>query len=92
MIVSFGDSATRDVFVGQCPRRWLNIRAAASRRLALLHRAEKLEELRVPPSNRLKPLKGDRAGWYSIRINDQYRICFVWRNGHSHDVLIVDYH
>jgi proteic killer suppression protein len=57
-----------------------------------LHRALRLGDLRVPPGNQLEALKGDRAGTYSIRINDQFRICFVWRDGDAHDVEIVDYH
>ena len=57
-----------------------------------LHRARTLEDLRVPPGNRLESLKGDRSGAYSIRINDQWRICFAWRDGDAYDVEIVDYH
>ena len=58
----------------------------------MLHRATVLQDLRVPPGNHLEPLKGDRQGQYSIRINDQYRICFKWRSGDAYDVEIVDYH
>jgi len=58
----------------------------------MLHRAVNLQDLRVPPANRLERLKGDRKGQYSIRINDQWRICFVWEGGHAFDVDIVDYH
>ncbi len=58
----------------------------------MLDAATRLEDLRVPPNNRLEALKGDRAGQYSIRINDQWRLCFVWRNSAAHDVEIVDYH
>jgi toxin HigB-1 len=57
-----------------------------------LHRALRLDDLRVPPGNQLERLRGDRAGAYSIRINDQWRICFAWRDGDAHDVEIVDYH
>ena len=57
-----------------------------------LDQARRLEDLREPPGNKLEPLKGDRAGTFSIRINDQWRICFGWRNGDAHDVEIVDYH
>jgi len=60
--------------------------------LLYLHAARKLEDLRVPPGNRLEALKGDRTGEYSIRINDQWRICFVWHGGEAHEVEIVDYH
>jgi len=68
------------------------IERVARRKLLYLHAARRLEELRVPPGNRLEALKGGRAGQYSIRINDQWRICFVWGNGDAHDVEIVDYH
>jgi Plasmid maintenance system killer protein len=64
----------------------------ARRKLLYLHRALRLEDLRVPPGNQLELLKGDRAGTYSIRINDRWRICFSWREGDAHDVEIVDYH
>lgn len=68
------------------------IERVARRKLLYLHAAKRLEELRVPPGNRLEALKGDRAGQHSIRINDQWRICFVWRGGEAHDVEISDYH
>lgn len=92
MIVSFGDAPTRDLFLGKRCRRWVNIESVALRKLAMLHRARSLADLRLPPSNHLKPLKGDLSGLHSIRINDQYRLCFVWRDGHAHHVGIVDYH
>jgi len=58
----------------------------------MLHRAQTLQDLRVPPGNRLESLKGDRKGQYSIRVNDQFRICFAWRSGDAFEVEIVDYH
>ncbi len=64
----------------------------ARRKLLLLHRAKSLDDLRVPPGNRLETLRGNRKGQYSIRINDQWRICFVWAQGDARDVEIVDYH
>ena len=64
----------------------------AERKLTQLHAANSLEFLRMPPGNRLEALKGDRAGYYSIRINDQWRVCFSWQNGDVTDVEIVDYH
>ena len=64
----------------------------ALRKLTYLHAASRLEQLRVPPANRLEALKGDRAGQHSIRANDQFRICFRWRDGDAYDVEIVDYH
>ena len=62
------------------------------RKLGLIDAAEQLEDLRVPPGNRLEKLKGDRAGQHSIRVNDQWRICFRWKDGNAYDVEIVDYH
>jgi proteic killer suppression protein len=73
-------------------RRFQAIERPARRKLLYLHRALRLGDLRVPPGNQIEALKGDRAGTYSIRINDQWRICFVWRDGDAHDVEIVDYH
>jgi len=68
------------------------LQRAALRKLLLLDAAETLQDLRVPPGNRLEKLAGDREGQYSIRINDQWRVCFCWENGNAHDVEIVDYH
>jgi proteic killer suppression protein len=70
----------------------LDIQQVALRKLRMLNRAETLQDLRVPPANRLERLVGDREGQYSIRVNDQWRICFVWQNGDALDVEIVDYH
>lgn len=92
MIRSFRDRDTLELFEGRCPRRWIAIRRVAERKLAQLDAAATLAFLRVPPGNRLETLKGDRAGQWSIRINDQWRVCFVWRDGHVWDVEIVDYH
>jgi len=92
MIQSFKCSATRSLFAGQPVPRFANIRHVAERKLQMLHRAVLLDDLRIPPNNRLEALKGDRKGQYSIRINDQWRVCFVWREGHAWDVEIVDYH
>ena len=69
-----------------------DIQRAALRKLRMLNRAVNLGDLRVPPANRLERLKGNRAGQYSIRINDQFRVCFNWRNDEAFDVEIVDYH
>ena len=69
-----------------------NIQQVALRKLRMLNNAQSLNDLRVPPANRLEPLMGDRIGQHSIRINDQYRICFVWSSGNALDVEIVDYH
>lgn len=92
MIRSFKCSDTASLFEDQRVRRFQSIERAARRKLLYLHRALRLEDLRVPPGNQLELLKGDRAGTYSIRINDQWRICFAWRDGDAHDVEIVDYH
>ncbi|MGN6482194.1 type II toxin-antitoxin system RelE/ParE family toxin [Luteibacter sp.] len=92
MIVSFADKDTGALFQGRCSRRWAPIGRIARRKLAQLHAAATLSFLAAPPGNRLELLKGDRAGQFSIRINDQFRICFRWDDGHAHAVEIVDYH
>lgn len=69
-----------------------DIRQTARRQLRVLNNVRSLDDLRAPPSNRLEALKGDRKGQHSIRINDQWRICFIWTDGDAHDVEIVDYH
>ncbi|PJA49784.1 MAG: excinuclease ABC subunit A, partial [Syntrophobacterales bacterium CG_4_9_14_3_um_filter_49_8] len=69
-----------------------NIQVVALRKLAMLNRAEKLEDLRIPPNNRLEQLKCDRVGQWSVRINDQWRVCFRFEGSHAYDVEIVDYH
>jgi proteic killer suppression protein len=70
----------------------MSIQRVAMRKLAMLHRAQRLDDLRIPTGNRLKALKGDFADYHSIRINDQFRVVFTWRDGNPHDVSIVDYH
>ena len=70
----------------------MNIEIVAMRKLAMLNRAGKLEDLRIPPGNRLEALKGRRSGQYSVRINDQFRVCFIWTAEGPKDVEIVDYH
>ena len=97
MIRTFADSGTEDVFDGKnsaaarrtCPR---SLWKAAYRKLDLLDSATEVNDLRIPPGNRLEALKGDRSGQHSIRINDQYRICFTWTDAGPEDVEIVDYH
>jgi len=91
-IQSFADSDTQALFEQKRVRRWVNIEAAALRKLAMLNRAGVLDDLRIPPGNRLEALRGDRRGQHSIRINDQWRVCFVWLDGHATQVEIVDYH
>ncbi|HLX62431.1 MAG TPA: type II toxin-antitoxin system RelE/ParE family toxin [Planctomycetota bacterium] len=92
MIKSFKDKDTANLFDGHCPRHWFAIRRVAERKLTQLHSARSLDFLRAPPGNRLEALAGDRAGQWSIRINDQWRICFRWEEGHALQVEIVDYH
>jgi proteic killer suppression protein len=92
MIVSFKDAETEALAGGQRVRRFVHIAAVARRKLRQLQIAGRLDDLRVPPGNRLEQLKGQRAGHYSIRINDQYRVCFRWTSAGPADVEIVDYH
>ena len=92
MIQSFRDKDTEALFEDRMVPRFRAIERVARRRLLYLHRAVRLEDLKVPPGNRLEALKGNRAGQHSIRINAQWRICFVWRNGDALNVEIVDYH
>lgn len=93
MIQSFADKETEKIWSGRRSSKLPNdIQAVALRKLRLLNQARVLEDLRVPPGNRLEALVGDRKGQHSIRINDQWRICFVWEKGGPADVEIVDYH
>jgi proteic killer suppression protein len=92
VIRSFSDRDTALLFADQLVPRFRMIERQARRKLLYLHRARTLQDLSVPPGNRLEALRGDRKGQHSIRINDQWRICFRWQNGDAHDVEIVDYH
>ena len=92
MIISFRDADTEALARGHRVKRFVNIEVVARRKLRQLEIAGRLDDLRIPPGNRLEPLKGDRAGQYSIRINDQFRICFLWTAAGAEDVEIVDYH
>ncbi len=93
MIQSFKDKEAEKIFRRQRSRKLPGgIQQAALRKLRMLNRALNITDLRVPPANRLEKLKGDRKDQYSIRINNQWRICFRWQNGDAYDVEIVDYH
>jgi len=93
VIVSFRDTDTQLLWdTGKSRRIPANIRVSAWKKLAILNAAVALNNLTVPPGNKLEALKNDRKGQHSIRVNDQYRVCFVWRDGNAHNVEIVDYH
>ena len=93
MIVSFSDPDTKLLWeTGKSRRIPANIRRSAWKKLAILNAAIELDNLKVPPGNRLEVLTKDRKGQHSIRVNDQYRVCFRWSEGNAHDVEIVDYH
>ena len=94
MIEGFRDGSARAIFEGREPGKGFptDLIRAARRKLIMLDSARTLDDLRSPPANRLEPLKGDRTGQHSIRINDQWRICCVWHEGRASDVEIVDYH
>ena len=96
MIESFGNALAEDLFDDKRTKATRSftakLRRAGRRKLLYLHYASELKDLRLPPGNRVKRLKGDWKGFHSIRINDQWRICFKWRDGHTESVEIVDYH
>ncbi len=93
MIRNFKDKEAQKVFEREHSRKLpSDIQQVALRKLRMLNRAETLQDLRVPPANRLESLVGDWEGQYSIRVNDQWRICFVWQDGDALDVEIIDYH
>ncbi len=92
MIKTFRCSDTEALSNGRRVKRFVNIESVARRKLRQLQIADRLEDLRVPPGNRLEALKGDRAGQHSLRVNDQFRVCFRWTAAGAEDVEIVDYH
>jgi proteic killer suppression protein len=96
VIEGFGNALAEDLFFDRRSRAVRSfpqeLHRAARRKLLYLHDAAALTDLRVPPGNRLEALRGDRQGFYSIRINDQWRVVFKWESGHAHEVAIIDYH
>ncbi|MEI6209547.1 MAG: type II toxin-antitoxin system RelE/ParE family toxin [Desulfuromonadales bacterium] len=92
MIKTFHCKNTQALFDGKCPRQFKAFARAAERKLQMLDDAYSIEDIRVPPGNRLETLHGDRKGQWSIRINDQWRLCFRLEDGNAFDVEIVDYH
>ena len=92
MIKSFKDKSTEALFGDENVPKLRNIERVARRKLLYLNQARTLDDLKVPPGNHLEALKGDRKGQHSIRINDQYRLCYVWRDGEAIEVEITDYH
>jgi proteic killer suppression protein len=92
VIKSFRCKDTEAMFGGSRVARFANIQTIAMRKLAMLNQAARLDDLRIPPGNRLEALRRDRAGQHSIRVNDQFRVCFRWTDAGPEDVEIVDYH
>jgi proteic killer suppression protein len=93
MVRSFGTKHTQEIWDGNQVRLIpVDVQHVARRKLRMINNAQSLQELRVPPNNRLEKLKGERAGQFSIRVNRQWRICFRWTDGDAHDVELVDYH
>ena len=92
MIKSFACEDTKNLYEKGKSRKFSSLLRVAGRKLAMLDAAMDIDDLRKPPANHLEALQGDRAGQYSIRINDQFRLCFEWKDGHAYRVEIVDYH
>jgi proteic killer suppression protein len=96
MITSFGDTATTDLYHGRATHRVRRfsptVKRLALRKLDILNAADRLDDLHEPPGNRLEALKGDLAGYHSIRVNDQWRLIFRWENNNAHEVSLMDYH
>ena len=93
MIKSFANKQTETVYLRECGKYFpAEVQQAALRKLRMLNNAKSIQDLRSPPGNRLEKLKGDRTGQHSIRINDRWRVCFVWRSDDAYEVEIIDYH
>jgi proteic killer suppression protein len=92
VIIGFANEETRKIFDGMHSRKYAALQRGMERKLRMLNRARTLDDLLQPPGNRLEKLRGDRAGQYSIRVNDQFRVCFEWRDNNAYAVQVVDYH
>ena len=93
MIINFGSKETESIWIGDQVKKWpINFQIIARRKLRMLNNSQNLADLRIPPANRLEKLTGNMKGYYSIRINKQWRIIFKWNNGNAQDVKIIDYH
>ena len=93
MILSFGSKETEKIWNGERVRKWpIEIQTAGRRKLRMLNNSQNIADLRIPPSNRLEKLSGNFKNFYSIRINDQWRIIFIWEDGNVNEVEIIDYH
>lgn len=93
MIKSFKSRETEKIYIREASKKLpTDIQQVALRKLRMINNAKNINDLRIPPANRLEKLSGDREGQYSIRINDQWRICFIWQDGDAYDVEITDYH
>jgi len=93
MIISFGSKDTEKIWEGEVVKRLaIEIQNIGRRKLRMIHNSQSIQDLRIPPSNRLEKLSGKLADFYSIRINDQWRIIFIWENNHAYQVQIIDYH
>jgi toxin HigB-1 len=92
VIINFADEETRKIFDGKHSRRYAALQRGMERKLRMLNRARTLDDLRESPGNRLEKLRSDRAGQYSVRVDDQFRVCFEWRDDNAYAVQIVEYH
>jgi proteic killer suppression protein len=93
MIISFGNTETEKVWKGERVKKWANeVQETGRRKLRMIHNSIDLADLRIPPANRLEKLSGKLKNYYSIRINDQWRIIFIWKDGNALEVQIIDYH
>jgi proteic killer suppression protein len=92
VIASFADREAQLIFDGGRSRRYAGLESVIERKLLAIHAADTLQRLAIPPGNRLEALRGDRKGQHSIRVNDQFRICFRWENAYAYEIEIVDYH